>query len=133
MTAFNKRDPFLLFLGDIISFYISLWLSLLIRFREIPSQETLTTHGIPFTILIIAWFLVLYIGGLYEKRTIVLRSRLPNTLLRAQIANSHLGCAVFLFHSIFWDYTENDSLYLPRGFVCCSLNLADLWLHVCWS
>jgi exopolysaccharide biosynthesis polyprenyl glycosylphosphotransferase len=114
MTAFNKRDPFLLFLGDIISFYISLWLSLLIRFREIPSQETLTTHGIPFTILIIAWFLVLYIGGLYEKRTIVLRSRLPNTLLRAQIANSILAVLFFYFIPYF-GITPKTLLFIYLG------------------
>jgi exopolysaccharide biosynthesis polyprenyl glycosylphosphotransferase len=97
MTAFNKRDPFLLFVGDFIIFYISLWIALVIRFQAIPSQQVLATHILPFSILILAWFLVLYIAGLYEKRIIVLRNRLPSTLLKAQVTNSLIAVLFFYF------------------------------------
>jgi exopolysaccharide biosynthesis polyprenyl glycosylphosphotransferase len=123
MTAFNKRDPFLLFLGDFIIFYLSLWLTFLIRYRAFPSQELLATHVTPFTILVLAWFLIFYIAGLYEKRTIVLRSRLPNTLFKSQITNSIIAVLFFYFIPYF-GITPKTVLFI---YLTISFVLILLW------
>lgn len=111
MTAFNKRDPFLLFLGDVVIFYISLFLTLLIRYQEFPGGDLTQAHLVPFSILFLVWFLVFYIGGLYDKRTIILRSRLPSTILRAQVMNSVVAVLFFYFIPYF-GITPKTNLFI---------------------
>jgi exopolysaccharide biosynthesis polyprenyl glycosylphosphotransferase len=101
MTALNKREPFLLFIGDIVVFYVSLWLTLLIRYQYIPQNDLLNVHVIPFSILFIVWFLILFIGGLYEKRITILRHKLPSTILKTQLVNSVIAVLFFYFIPIF--------------------------------
>ncbi|MBX4198473.1 exopolysaccharide biosynthesis polyprenyl glycosylphosphotransferase [Candidatus Parcubacteria bacterium] len=119
MSALNKRDPFLLFIGDIVIFFISLWLALFLRYLSLPTEKLLNTHLLPFSILILAWFLVFYIAGLYEKRSIILRSRLPNTIFRAQIINSVIAVLFFYFIPYF-GITPKTVLfiYLSVSFIC---------------
>ncbi len=101
MSALNKREPFFLFLGDIVIFYVSLWLTLLIRYRYIPENDLLSVHIIPFSVLFIVWFLILFIGGLYEKRITTLRHKLPSTILKTQLFNCVIAVLFFYFIPIF--------------------------------
>lgn len=98
MTALNRKDPVLLFVGDIVIFFASLWATLAIRYQAVPADALWQDHIFPFSILFFAWFVVFFIAGLYEKRTLVMRDRLPGTILRAQGANSVI--AVLFFYLI---------------------------------
>lgn len=92
----GKRAPALLFIGDLIVFALSLWLTLFIRTGAVPTTDLLQDHIGPFSILFVVWVLVFYMSGLYGKGTILLKSHLPQALLRIQVANIVLA-ALFFF------------------------------------
>jgi len=77
MTIFNKTERFLLFVGDILIFSLSLWLSLLIRDGNLPDLFMFLSHFVPFSIIFIAWIIVFYISGLYDKYTTILKEKIP--------------------------------------------------------
>ncbi|MEI6480607.1 MAG: exopolysaccharide biosynthesis polyprenyl glycosylphosphotransferase [bacterium] len=101
MTILNKNEPFTLFLGDIIAFAVALWVTLFIRLGSFPPNELLESYTVPFFILFVAWVLVFFIAGLYEKHTRILRNRLPGIILNAQIANTVIAFIFFYFVPVF--------------------------------
>ncbi|MEI7810730.1 MAG: exopolysaccharide biosynthesis polyprenyl glycosylphosphotransferase [bacterium] len=101
MTILNKNEPFTLFLGDIIAFVVALWVTLFIRLGSVPTNTLLESYVAPFVILFVAWVLVFFIAGLYEKHTTILRNRLPGIILNAQIANTVIAFIFFYFVPVF--------------------------------
>ena len=95
MSILSKKEPFVLLLGDLFFFVVSLWLALLVRNWEVPSETLFYTHLAPFSVLFAAWVLVFYIAGLYEKHTGILRDRLPQIIASTQLTNSGLAVAFF--------------------------------------
>ena len=91
----NRLETATLFLGDVVIFYISLWLALGLRTLSVPSIDTWRSHVAPFTILFLVWVLVFFIAGLYEKHTTLLKSRLPIVVLQAQVVNGALAILFF--------------------------------------
>ena len=101
MSLQKRKDASLLLAGDIFFFLLSLWLTLLLRNLEAPSRALFFTHLAPFSLLFIAWIVVFYIAGLYEKHTTILQSKLPNILAITQVANSAVAVVFFYFVPIF--------------------------------
>ena len=101
MTILNKKEPAVLFLGDIIAFSVALWVTLFLRSWTLPSTILLQSFILPFSILFIVWVLVFFIAGLYEKHTIILKSRLPSIILNAHIVNIVIAFLFFYFVPIF--------------------------------
>lgn len=91
----------MLLLGDAFFFLVALWLSLALRSLEVPSQDFFLEHLLPFSLLFVAWVIVFYIGGLYEKHTVILKSKLPQTLATTQITNSVVAVIFFYFVPFF--------------------------------
>ena len=85
----------MLLLGDIFIFLASLWLTLLVRYVEVPSTDTWYNHFVPFSFLFIIWITVFTIAGLYRKHTVLFKRKLPGVILRVQIANIVLAAAFF--------------------------------------
>ncbi|MES2437277.1 MAG: sugar transferase [Patescibacteria group bacterium] len=123
MNALNKRVPFLLFFTDILIFYASLWVTLLIRYQKIPDDSILYSHLVPFSILFIVWLLVFFIGGLYEKRAIILRNGLSSNILKAHITNSIIAVLFFYFIP-FYEITPKTNLFI---YLSVSLLLIYIW------
>lgn len=92
-----RLDTVLIFIGDIVMFYGALWLTLLVRYLDIPSAEQFLLHAEPFTYLFAIWVVAFYIASLYEPHTVVFKSRLPAMLLNVQALNSVIGVAFFYF------------------------------------
>ncbi len=111
MNPLNKKDPFLLFCCDILVFFLSLWITLWIRYQEFPTNEILADHTVPFAILFAVWLLVFFITGLYEKRIIVFKSRLVGTIFRAHVTNIALAIAFFYFIPYF-GITPKTNLFI---------------------
>jgi len=61
-----------------------------------PSALSLKSYLVPFTLLFALWVLVFYSAGLYSKRLTLFPSRLPNALMKTQLANI-LFAALFFF------------------------------------
>jgi FlaA1/EpsC-like NDP-sugar epimerase len=124
MTISGKKETVALFLGDVILLYLSLWFALAIRYWQIPTYHSLGLHFWPFTLIIGVWILVFFISGLYEKHTLILKSRLPSTVFNAQVANSFI--AVLLFCRIFWHYSKNKFIYLFINLFCSNTFLENM-------
>ncbi|HEY0220647.1 MAG TPA: hypothetical protein VGC58_00295, partial [Candidatus Paceibacterota bacterium] len=98
MTGLSKKEAVILFCGDVFFFVLSLWISLYFRFGEVPNSERFFAHFTPFSILFIVWILVYFIAGLYEKHTLILKSKLPSVIFNAQVVNSIF--AIVFFYAI---------------------------------
>lgn len=57
---------FILIFGDIIVLYFSLYLTLLIRYRQTPEAELWQNHLLPFSVIFVVWIIIFYIAGLYN-------------------------------------------------------------------
>lgn len=101
MGSLHRKELFILWFGDFLFFLVSLWLALFLRNLEIPSRELFSVHLLPFSLLFIAWILVFYIAGLYEKHTVILKSKLPSVLANTQLVNSALAVVFFYFVPLF--------------------------------
>ncbi len=101
MNILNRREPIILFAGDLLAFSTALWLALTFRYGSIPSQELLLQHLMPFSILFALWTVVFFIAGLYEKHTLVFKGKLPTLILNTQVANSLIAVVFFYLIPLF--------------------------------
>ncbi len=95
-NTFRPRT-LVLFLGDLLSFVLALWLSLYLRVFEAPSQATFFAHLAPFSLLFVAWVAVFFIAGLYENRSIILARRALSATLLITLAFNMGLAAIFFF------------------------------------
>ena len=123
MKVINRKEPWVLFFGDILIFFLSLWLTLTIRFGKIPSSSVLADHLLPFGILFVVWCVTFFIAGLYEKHTTIFKSRLPFRVLNTQIFNSFLA-VVFFYFVPYFGITPKIILFI---YIVISLTLMFLW------
>ena len=122
MSNLIKKEAIVLFFGDIFFFVFSLWLSLYVRFAEVPTWNTFETHLVPFSILFVVWFLVYFIAGLYEKHTLILKSRLPSVIFNAQVVNSIFAIVFFYIIPVFGIAPKTILfIYLFISFICVLL------------
>src|SRR3989344_2803010 len=96
MTLVPKREYVLLLLGDAMVFTIALWMTLALRYLEIPSWDLFFKHLGPFSILFALWLVIFFLAGLYGKHTRIFRSHLSANILSTQIINM-MFAAVFFF------------------------------------
>jgi len=123
MKLVNRKEPWLLLIGDIIVFIFSLWLALLIRFRAVPTGSFFAEHFFPFSILFAIWCLIFFIAGLYEKHTIIFKSHLPLRVFNTQIFNSFLA-VVFFYLVPYFGITPKVILFI---YIIISLALIFTW------
>jgi len=95
--TYGRKTIALLFLGDVAAFLCSLWLTLLIRYRAIPTDTLLLAHLPSFGVLFILWTLVFYMAGLYGKRVVLFKNRLWDVILRVQLLNIVIAALFFFF------------------------------------
>jgi lipopolysaccharide/colanic/teichoic acid biosynthesis glycosyltransferase len=91
-----RRAALLLFLGDILTFIVSLWLTLVIRYGRPFDLHTFADHIGPFSFLFVLWALIFYMSGLYGKRLLLFKSSLPDAIVKTQVFNIVLA-ALFFF------------------------------------
>ncbi len=122
MSSLSKKEAVILFFGDIFFFIFSLWVTLCIRYGSVPTQEHFVTLLVPFSYLFILWVFVFFIAGLYEKHTLILKSKLPSVIFNAQVANS-LFAIVFFYLIPYFGIAPKTILfiYLAVSFVCILL------------
>jgi len=118
----RTRELFILIIGDIITFNIALWVTLLVRYLELPSMERLMLHVPPFLSFSAVWLMVFFILGLYDKHTNLLKKLLVNRILYAQFIN--VVVAGGLFFIIPFGITPKTNLILYLVF---STLLLSLW------
>ena len=123
MKIQNRREPIILFGGDVLAFSVALLLALIFRYGAIPSSALLRSYIVPFSLLFVLWIFVFFIAGLYEKHTLVFKGKLPSLILNTQIANSLLAVVFFYLFPIFGIAPKTIlAVYLGFSFV-----LVVLW------
>lgn len=123
MIFSGKRASLLLLFGDVVVFAAAWWLSLLVRYGELPSSALLETFTLPVAFLLSLGVLVYYSAGLYGKRLALFPSRVPDVLLGAQIANTILAALMFFLIPAF-GITPKTTLAI---YFAVSLALIFLW------
>ncbi|MBX4199265.1 sugar transferase [Candidatus Parcubacteria bacterium] len=123
MNIASKKEPLVLLLGDVVCFVVSLWLALFLRSLSVPSEALFFTHLVPFGLLIVAWVVIFYIAGLYERHTILLKTKLPGILFNTQVANAIVGVIFFYLIPLF-GITPKTVLFI---YLVISFLLISLW------
>jgi len=123
MGAFRRSYLYILFIGDVFVLYFSLWITLVIRYWRWPTNDLLAVHLVPFSWVFLVWLAVFYLGGLYEKRTLILRDRLPRAIVQTHLTNSALA-VVFFYLIPYFTITPKTSLFI---YIVVSLVLLLLW------
>lgn len=91
----RSRELAILLLGDAVFFMVALWLTLLFRYGQWPSNANLAIHFTPFLILTLLWVVTFFIAGLYDKHTNFLKSRLVSRIINAQLINIIIAAVLF--------------------------------------
>jgi len=111
MIISNKRETFFLLVGDLFMFALSLWISLVLRGGEASLWSSFKEHLVPFAFIFIAWIIVFFIAGLYDKYTTILKDSMPRIIFNAQLVNS--GIAIAFFYLIpYFGITPKTILFL---------------------
>jgi len=118
----RTRELFILVAGDIVVFIVALWVTLLVRYFELPTMAILSAHVPPFLIFSAGWVMVFFILGLYDKHTNLLKKSLAPKILYAQIIN--VVVAGVLFFIIPFGITPKTNLII---YLVISTILMTLW------
>ncbi|MBU4480478.1 exopolysaccharide biosynthesis polyprenyl glycosylphosphotransferase [Patescibacteria group bacterium] len=116
----NKKEPIILFLGDIFFLCLALWFTLLFRYWDVPSFDFFKEHLTPFSFLFVVWILNFFVAGLYEKHTLILRKKIPSIIFNTQIINSVIAVVFFYFIPFFGIAPKTNLfiyLILSSGFI----------------
>lgn len=119
----NRLEALILFIGDVVILYASLWITLLIRNIGVPTPEEWSRHLSAFAILFAVWLLTFFIAGLYEKHTSIFQKRLPSIIFNTQIVNSIIGILFFYFIPYF-GITPKTTLFI---YLVVSFGAIVLW------
>ena len=123
MRIINTKEPVLLGLGDLIILALSLYVTLAVRYREIPSQGLINSHALAFLIIFAYSILFFYISGLYGRMIVIARSSIPGMIIRTQIANGLIEVALYYFVPSFSD-TPKINLFI---YIALSTSFLILW------
>lgn len=118
----RTRELLILVIGDISVFFVALWVTLFFRYLGIPDADILEAHVGPFTFLAFIWLFIFYIGGLYDKHTVLLKSLLFGKIINIQVVN--ILVAAVLFMALPFGITPKTNLVI---YLIVSVLLATIW------
>tara|TARA_Y100000310_G_C20664141_1_gene806497 strand:- start:716 stop:2044 length:1329 start_codon:yes stop_codon:yes gene_type:complete len=119
----TKTGSLAFLLGDVVFWAISLWVTLLIRYGDIPSYATFKLHIEPFAIIFIIWIFVFFIADLYRTQTLFVQTKLPKLIFRAQIINSVIA-TIFFYLIPYFGITPKTILFID---LIISILLISFW------
>lgn len=117
----RSRELLVLITGDIICFVVSLYVTLLVRYLELPSGPLLEAHFGPFLLLTAVWLLIFYVAGLYDKHTVFLKRFLFSRILYTQVANILVAALIFIIVPFEIAPKTNLVIYLVVSIVLITL------------
>ena len=91
----TKLKQSILLAGDIAILYLSLYLTLLIRYRQMPASSLWHDHLTPFSLIFALWILIFYIAGLYNLHLAVNNANFFKLTLRSMASAGLLSLAFF--------------------------------------
>ena len=112
MHLFVRGSTILLLIGDLIVFYGSLVVTLLVRYQKIPSNEVISQHVQPFSALFCFWILVFLIAGLYDRHISLVRKSIPALVFKVQMINILIASLFFFMLPSGIEPKTNLAIYL---------------------
>ncbi len=91
----NKIKQYLLIIGDICVLYLSLYLTLFLRYQETPNSELWQQHLWPFSAIFFVWLIIFYISNLYDLTSATNNAKFYGLTVQALLINFLLGAAFF--------------------------------------
>lgn len=91
--------------GDMLSFVLAFWLSITIRYWQMPNWQKIETHVTPMFLLFLLWIVINFINGLYDL------GKLKNKDLPRQLAATSL--ISFIVGIVFF-YIFANSVVTPK-------------------
>ena len=95
MSILSRKMPFILLLGDVLVFVAALWVTLALRYAEMPTAALFYDHLRPFSYLFLFWIIAYFIAGLYERDSALFKSALPPAFINVQLVNAGISIAFF--------------------------------------
>jgi len=91
----NKIKKLALLIGDIVLLYLSLYLTLLIRYGQGQTYYPWQIHFWPFTFIFLIWLIIFYISNLYNLHLAVNNSKFFQLTARTLIIADLISVAFF--------------------------------------
>lgn len=91
----NKLKKIILLTGDVLTFYFSLYLTLIIRYRGTYTDQIWANHFWPFSIIFLLWLIIFYIANLYNLNLAVNNFIFFQTSSKALVIASLASIAFF--------------------------------------
>src|SRR3989339_495509 len=91
----DKLKKIILLLGDIGVLYLSLYITLIIRYQSLPNVQTWQSHITPFSIIFFVWIVVFFIANLYNLHLAVNNSKFIVTSIRSMLVAGLLSVVFF--------------------------------------
>ncbi|NMC51679.1 sugar transferase [Candidatus Kuenenbacteria bacterium] len=95
ISVASKIKRLVLFIGDIIILYFSLWLTLFLRFQKAVDNETWAKHWLPFSLVFLLWIVIFFINKLYDLETARNNFRFYALMIKNIIWCAMIGFAFF--------------------------------------
>ena len=111
----SRAKKTILILGDIAILYISLIITLLIRYDFLLLRDRLETHLLPFSIIFIIWLLIFYLADLYRHKTFRNRATLLKALFISVLLSGTVSIINFYLWGNFFQLTPKTNLLLFSG------------------
>lgn len=99
MESYSKIKQILIFFGDIAIFYISLILTLWLRYGDGFYSRLFDSHIGPFSIILIIWLIVFYIAGLYDFKNLKNDLEFDKKFWYSLVFNAGLSVAFFYLNT----------------------------------
>lgn len=119
----------LLVLGDLILFYISLFLALSVRYQEIIGRDIWIEHQMPFLYVHILWLFIFYVAGAYDIKTFISYKKIFEQILKALPVAGISAIVIF--------YLIPSNLVTPKTNLLIDILflaiLLVLWRRLFWS
>lgn len=103
--------------GDMLGFIIGFWISLTIRYWQMPSWQKIESHVTPFFLLFLIWLVINFINGLYDLNKLKTKNLPKQFIITATIA--------FVVGIIFFYFLPNK-LVTPKTILLLSAILGYL-------
>lgn len=124
----NRLKNILLVVGDIVLLYAALYLTLIIRYQQLPSAHTWDQHWLAFSVLFIVWIVLYYINGLYDLATSNNDITFYNKIVASLALNFALGAAYFyLLTDKLFDIKPQTVFFIFIALVAVFFSLWRYW------
>lgn len=118
----SQKTKLFFLIGDIIVFYISLFLALVIRYRGLFSEQIWQVHNIPFIFIHGLWILIFYINSLYDLRSFTSRKMIFEKIGKSMAVAGIFAILIFYLVPSF-KITPKTNLLLDIIIVAALLSL----------